>query len=90
MKGEIVKLILQTISENPENLYDSLEVKGYPRSRAYASIGRLLRWNYIKRVGKAKFSLTDRGKAKLNRYLYGVAQCPYCQSTNLDLMEKEP
>jgi transposase-like protein len=88
MKGEIAKLILQTISENPENLYDSLEVKGYPRSRAYASIGRLLRWNYIKRVGKAKFSLTDRGKAKLNRYLYGLTRCPMCGSIHVRLNGK--
>jgi predicted transcriptional regulator len=79
MKGKIVKLILQTINENPKNVYESLEGKGYSRLRAYSYLPRLVKLGYLIRLEKGKFSLTEKGKAKLNRFLYWIS-CPMCGS----------
>jgi transposase-like protein len=88
MKGEVVRLILQTVSENPSNLYEALEEKGYPKAKAWYYVPCLKAWGYIQRKAKGQYVLTEKGKAKLNRLLYGVAQCPYCQSTNVRLNGK--
>jgi transposase-like protein len=88
MKGEVVRLILQTVSENPSNLYEALEEKGYPKAKAWYYVPCLKAWSYLTQVGKGQYVLTEKGKAKLNRLLYGVAQCPYCQSTNVRLNGK--
>jgi predicted RNA-binding Zn-ribbon protein involved in translation (DUF1610 family) len=84
MKGEIVKLILQTISENPSNLYETLEEKGYSKAKAWYYVPRLKAWGYIQRKAKGQYILTEKGKAKLNRLLY----CPYCGSTRVRLNGK--
>jgi predicted transcriptional regulator len=79
MKGEIVKLILQTISENPKNVYESLEGKGYVKTRAYSYLPRLTKLGYLIHLEKGKFTLTDKGKSKLNRFLHWIS-CPMCGS----------
>ena len=38
MKAEVVKLVLETVSENPTNLYDALERSGYPRKLAWENV----------------------------------------------------
>lgn len=89
MKGEVVKLVLQTISEGQNSsIYDILEEKGYPKSRSWAYIPRLKRWGYISQLGKAQYCLTEKGKKRLNRLLYGLAQCPFCGSTKVRLNGK--
>jgi len=89
MKGEVVKLVLQTISEGKnKSVYDVLEAKGYPKSRSWSSVPRLKRLGYISQLGKGKYVLTEKGKAKLNRLLYGLAQCPFCGSTKVRLNGK--
>jgi predicted transcriptional regulator len=80
MKGEIVKLILQTISENPtKNVYESLKLKGYVKTRAYSYLPRLVKLGYLTHLEKGKFTLTDKGKSKLNRFLHWIS-CPMCGS----------
>jgi transposase-like protein len=79
MKGEIVKLILQTIAENPENVYEALEKRGYSRVKAYSTVPQIKRWGYISQLSKSKYALTDKGKTKLNRFLYWIS-CPMCGS----------
>jgi hypothetical protein len=88
VKGEIVKLVLQTISENPSNLYEALEEKGYSKAKAWYYVPRLKAWGYLTQVGKGQYVLTEKGKAKLNRFLYGIAQCPMCGSTRVRLNGK--
>jgi transposase-like protein len=88
VKGEIVKLVLQTINENPKDLFKALEEKGYSRLKAWSYIPRLQRWNYIKRIRRGKYTLTDKGRARLNRLVFGLCQCPYCGSTRVRLNGK--
>lgn len=88
MKAEIVQLVLETVSKNPANVYDALESKGYPRSRSWSYIPRLKRWGYIEQVGKSKYVLTDKGRRRLHRLLYGLARCPLCNSNRVRLNGK--
>lgn len=89
MKADIVKLVLQTIEEDlNKSIYDILEEKGYPKRRSWSSVPRLKKWGYISQLGKCKYVLTENGKAKLNRLLYGLAQCPFCGSNRVRLNGK--
>jgi hypothetical protein len=88
MKGEIVKLVLKTVEEEPESLYKALEEKGYSKLRAYSYLPRLTNLGYLTRLGKGKYALTDKGKAKLNRLLFGIAQCPFCGAPRVRLNGK--
>ena len=88
MKGEVVKLVLETVRENPANIYDALERKGYPRKRSWSCVPRLKKWGYIQQVGKSRYFLTDKGRKKLHRLLYGLAKCPLCDSNRIRLNGK--
>ena len=80
MKADIVKLVLKTVEENPSNLYEALEEKGYSRLRAYGYLPRLTKLGYLTRLEKGRYVLTMLGKKRLNRVLYGVGPCPFCGS----------
>lgn len=83
MKAQIVELILKTVRENPANIYDALERKGYSRERSWSYIPRLKKWGYIEQVGKSSYILTDKGRKKLHRLLYGLGKCPLCGSNRI-------
>jgi ribosomal protein L37AE/L43A len=88
MKGQTLEIILQTVSENPSNLYEALEEKGYSKAKAWYYVPCLKAWGYLTQVGKGQYVLTEKGKAKLNRLLYGIAQCPMCGSNRVRLNGK--
>ena len=88
MKAEVVKLVLETVSKNPTNIYDALEERGYARKKSWSYIPRLKKWEYIQQVGKSRYVLTDKGRKRLHRLLYGLAKCPLCGSTRIRLNGK--
>jgi predicted transcriptional regulator len=80
MKGEVVRLILQTIDENSNNVYDSLEGKGYSRLKAWSYLPRLVKLGYLVRKAKAQYVLSEKGRRHLNNLVFGAGPCPYCGS----------
>ena len=88
MKVQIIKFVLETVRENPANIYDALENRGYSKDRAWSYIPRLKKWGYIRQVGKSRYVLTDKGRKRLHRLLYGLAKCLLCGSNRVRLNGK--
>jgi len=80
MKGEVVRLILQTVHENSNNVYESLEGKGYSRLKAWSYLPRLVKLGYLVRKAKAQYVLSEKGRRHLNNLVFGAGACPYCGS----------